>query len=104
MTKNIPQLPFDMISKILNIRMKTKKSERELLEWSDDWKDNFILIENQLDKFFIKERAKYNNTFPRFQVESAILLSSIQALDKIKESNAKRHLALRLGGRAWRED
>ena len=103
MTKNIPQLPFDMISKILNIRMKTKKSERELLEWSDDWKENFSYVENQLDRFFIKERAKYNNTFPRVQVESAILLSSIQALDKIRDCNAKRHLPLRLGGQRWRD-
>ena len=91
-----------MISNILNIRMKTKKEERELLEWSDDWKENFSYVENQLDKFFIKERAKYNNTFPRVQVEPAILLSPIQALDKIRDYNAKRHLPLRLGGQRWR--
>ena len=98
---NIPQLNFDMISKILNIRMKTKKAERELIEWSDDWKENFMYVENQLDRFFIKEQAKYDHFI---KVEYAKYLSPTQALDKIKESNAKRHLPMRLGGSRWRED
>jgi len=49
---NNPQLNFDMISKILNIRMETKKEERLALE---EWKDKFEDIDEELTYYFVKE-------------------------------------------------
>ena len=45
---NNPQLNFDMISKILNIRMETKKEERLHQEALEDWKDDFDYIDTEI--------------------------------------------------------
>ena len=48
----IPELPFEIISKILNIRMESKKSDRiatEILEQTENNKINYSMCINQLN-------------------------------------------------------
>tara|TARA_Y100001938_G_C7978346_1_gene373005 strand:- start:252 stop:479 length:228 start_codon:yes stop_codon:yes gene_type:complete len=58
---NNPQLNFDMISKILNIRMETKKEERLHGEALEEWKDKFEDIDEELTYYFVKEPSQYHS-------------------------------------------
>lgn len=81
MNNNMPQLNFDMISKILNIRMEIKKEERLQEEAFDEWENKFIEIDNQLTYYFMEEPAKYNHLT---KIQDAKYYSPIKVIEDIK--------------------
>jgi len=76
---NTPQLNFDMISKILNMRMKIKKKEREDKEMH---MDKFIEVENEILQLFIKETAVYSD--PYTQIKDNVYYNYKEVLEDLK--------------------
>lgn len=79
---DIPQLNFDMISKILNIRMETKKEERLHQEALEDWKDNFDYVDTEILSLFLKEPAKYDHLT---KIEDSKYFSPFEVLEYLRE-------------------
>tara|TARA_R110000803_G_scaffold184649_2_gene246977 strand:- start:1056 stop:1364 length:309 start_codon:yes stop_codon:yes gene_type:complete len=91
---NIPELPFEIISKILNIRMESKKSDRieaEILEQTENNKIKFCLVMNQLD-FLIDDLSISIQTQldcdPDFEEELNNLTTSELILDQLDFFNS----------------
>ena len=82
---NNPQLNFDMISKILNIRMETKKEERLHQEALEDWKDDFDYIDTEILSLFLKEPAKYDHLT---KIEDSKYFSPFEVLEYLRDLKA----------------
>ena len=77
---DIPQLNFDVISKILKIRMNMKREYR----YKEEHEDKFLFVENELLSLSISELAKYDHLT---KVEDAVYLSAREILYIIRGAN-----------------
>ena len=70
---DIPQLNFDVISKVLDMRMKMKREDR----YKEEHEDKFLFVENELLSLSISEQATYDHLT---KVEDAVYLSAREIL------------------------
>ena len=73
MMSDIPQLNFDVISKVLDMRMKMKREDR----YKEEHEDKFLFVENELLRLSISELARYDHLT---KVEDAVYLSAREIL------------------------
>ena len=78
---DIPKLNFDMISKILDMRMKTKREDR----YKEEHEYNFMCVENELLCRSISVQARYDG--PHTKVEDAVYISAREILHIIRGVN-----------------
>ena len=75
MMSDIPQLNFDVISKILDMRMKMKREDRY-----KEHEDKFLFVENELLSPSISEQATYDHLT---KVEDAVYRSAREILHHV---------------------
>ena len=70
---DIPQLNFDVISKVLDMRMNMKREDR----YKEEHEDKFLFVENELLSLSISELATYDHLT---KVEDAVYFSAREIL------------------------
>ena len=75
---DIPKLNFDMISKILDMRMKTKREDR----YKEEHEDKFLFVDIELSSLSIYEQATYDHLT---KVDDAVYRSAREILSIIRQ-------------------
>ena len=75
---DIPQLNFDVISKILDMRMNMKREDR----YKEEHEDKFLFVEIELSSLSISEQATYDHLT---KVDDAVYRSAREILYIIRQ-------------------
>ena len=77
MMSDIPQLNFDVISKILDMRMNMKREDR----YKEEHEDKFLFVDIELSSLSISEQATYDHLT---KVDDAVYRSAREILSIIR--------------------
>ena len=78
MMSDIPQLNFDVISKILDMRMNMKREDR----YKEEHEDKFLFVDIELSSLSIYEQATYDHLT---KVDDAVYRSAREILSIIRQ-------------------